>query len=533
MKENLEEENIDHKNTDISRKGFISILASLFLIFSGVLWFKWRRKEIPTKFIGPTVERGHAIRENFLIPEGLTPSSVETAIIGGGISGLSAAWYLRKHGYANFQLFELEDKTGGNSISGENRLGKYPWGAHYLPTPGENAHYVKELLEEVGALKNGKYDERYLVHEVEERLFIYGIWQAGLKPLMGARAEERREFEYFKDLIVSYMHAKGRDGKSAFTIPVSKSSRDPKFLAFDRMLASEFLASHNLKSRRFLWYIDYCLRDEFGSNHTNTSAWALLHYFASREHAHNLVWPEGNGFLADYLRGQVNSHVLTGYTLRSIVKEKTGYKLYFTNYLQEKPVCIRAKNIVFSAPKFILPYVYPELKKDKKEALHSFAYSPWMTANILVNHFAEEEPAWDNVTFASKSLGYVVAEHQKIGKLPHARTLTFFHAFDEDDTLHSRRKLLSMREGEAIEFILRELEVPHPNIRENIEEVGVYRWAHAMVRPVPGFISGEGVRLLDKIDTNFFAAHSDLSGMSNFEEAQYRGVIAAKKVLNT
>ena len=68
-------------------------------------------------------------------------------------------------------------------------------------------------------------------------------------------------------------------------------------------------------------------------------------------------------------------------------------------------------------------------------------------------------------------------------------------------------------------------------IEDYIEEVGIYRWAHAMVRPVPGFIWGAPRESLGDIDRNFFGAHSDLSGMSNFEEAQYQGIEAAKKAL--
>ena len=63
-------------------------------------------------------------------------SSAETykyVIVGGGISGLSAARYLKKMGIEDFVLLELENHIGGNSSNGENRYSKYPRGAHYLP----------------------------------------------------------------------------------------------------------------------------------------------------------------------------------------------------------------------------------------------------------------------------------------------------------------------------------------------------------------------------------------------------------------
>jgi hypothetical protein len=71
----------------------------------------------------------------------------------------------------------------------------------------------------------------------------------------------------------------------------------------------------------------------------------------------------------------------------------------------------------------------------------------------------------------------------------------------------------------------------HPRVPEFIEEAGIYRWAHAMVRPTPGFLARARSGVLEKIAEGFYGAHSDLSGMSNFEEAQYRGIMAARRVL--
>jgi hypothetical protein len=51
---------------------------------------------------------------------------------------------------------------------------------------------------------------------------------------------------------------------------------------------------------------------------------------------------------------------------------------------------------------------------------------------------------------------------------------------------------------------------------------------HAMIRPTPGFLGSSARHLLQAAKDGLFYAHSDLSGLSIFEEAQYRGVIAAE-----
>lgn len=516
---------------DISRRGFLAGLGALLAIAAGFITFSIRRRP-PAALIGPAVDRGHALRQPLSSPGGKASANFETVIIGGGISGLSAAWYLQKHGYRNFRLFELENRTGGNAQWGENRIGRYPWGAHYLPTPGNDAVYVRELLTEMGVLKERKFSEEVLVHEPEERLYIYGTWQTGLVPWFGAREKDREEMQRFLLSMADLKKARGNDGRRAFNIPLALSSRDERFTRFDKISAAAYLAGHNFSSQRLAWYIDYVLRDEYGSNRHNTSAWAMLHYFAARSDAHNLVWPEGNGRIAEYLQNTLLERIQPATAVRLIEKTASGYHLQLTDFQKQSTIAVMAKNVIFAAPKFVLPYVYPALPAEVKANVAAYVYSPWLTVNLLVNHFAPHEPAWDNVSYGSKSLGYVVAEHQKPGKLPHARTLTFFHAFDDDDTLMSRRHLLSLSAYDAAEFALTELRRPHPDIAENVEDIGIYRWAHAMIRPQPGFLSARMAADHTTIDTQFYAAHSDVSGMSNFEEAQYRGIEAARRILS-
>ena len=52
-----------------------------------------------------------------------------------------------------------------------------------------------------------------------------------------------------------------------------------------------------------------------------------------------------------------------------------------------------------------------------------------------------------------------------------------------------------------------------------------------MVRPTVGFLGADARRDLEWAPRGIHLAHSDLSGLSLFEEAQYRGVVAADAVL--
>ena len=93
-------------------------------------------------------------------------------IVGGGIAGLSAAWRLQKRGFRDFVLLEMNGKPAATRARVKNEVSAYPWAAHYVPVPGPKAVYVRELFEELGVLRDGVWDERYLCFSPQERLFL-------------------------------------------------------------------------------------------------------------------------------------------------------------------------------------------------------------------------------------------------------------------------------------------------------------------------------------------------------------------------
>ena len=64
-----------------------------------------------------------------------------------------------------------------------------------------------------------------------------------------------------------------------------------------------------------------------------------------------------------------------------------------------------------------------------------------------------------------------------------------------------------------------------------MRRVDVAANGHAMVRPRPGFVWGDARRRVEAHAGRVHFAHADASGFSLFEEAQYRGVAAAERVL--
>jgi len=495
---------------------------------------------IPVHASGPSTQRGHRIRDGFVFPDPTEFNSSDVLIVGGGMAGLSAAWRLQKKGGTRFQVFELEDEVGGNSRSGVNSVSPYPWGAHYVTLPNDEAEFVHELYAELGITQGSRrgrriYNEYYLCQAPQERLFQSHKWHEGLLPKVGLSAEDDKQAQDFFAHIEILRHQKGRDGKFAFAIPLELSSQDSKFLAWDQLTMQDYMHKMGWTSVPLHWYVNYCCRDDYGTPHAQVSAWAGLHYFCSRrgradgvEASAVLTWPEGNGWLVNRLREKLQGSIKTG--SMAIKVESTGSGVT-VDFWQEKSHTVsrwQGQYLILAIPRFVAARLVPQ-----KISLPS--YSPWLVANLTLSRLPKQNLgaplSWDNVFYQSPSLGYVVATHQSPQIHTGASVWTYYRPLDHLPPAEARREALTRSPEFWREQILEELAQAHPEIRDCVKQVELWTWGHAMARPVPGFLWGsERQKMLASVGRIHFA-HSDMSGISLFEEANYRGVKAANEVL--
>ena len=173
---------------------------------------------------------------------------------------------------------------------------------------------------------------------------------------------------------------------------------------------------------------------------------------------------------------------------------------------------------------------------ENAPATDAFEYAPWLVANVTLDAFPMQRAgapmAWDNVIHDSDALGYVVATHQSLRIHQPQTVFTFYYPLAGSSPKSERERLLNTDWKTWTDFILDDLSKPHPEIRELVSNIDIMRWGHAMVRPRPGFMWSEARRRFTKPFGRIHFAHSDLSGFSLFEEAQYRGVTAAQWVLD-
>lgn len=504
----------------------------------------------PGGLYGASLDLGHLLRAPNFPPPSET-RHVPVAIIGAGIGGLAAGWKLAKAGFADFLIVELEAEAGGNSRAGGNAVTAFPWGAHYLPLPTSEAIAVRELLAELGVLQGDpraarpRYDERYLCATPQERLYRNGMWQEGVLPQAGVSAAERGQYRRFQELMEGFKRRRDRDGRRAFALPMESSSRASDLLRLDTLTIRDWMLAQGLDSPHLHWYVDYACRDDYGTGSAEVSAWAGIHYFACRNGEAQdaasdtvLTAPEGNAWLArgmaQSIRTRAGDRLLAGALAFRVAD--TGRQIEVDLWLpgEQRTLRLVADQLIWAAPLFLVPYVFAG-HDALKTAARGYSHAPWLVANLTLSRFPEDRTgvpmAWDNVLHSGPGLGYVVATHQQLRLHPAATVFTYYRALNESSPQRGRELLRDTPREVWAEQILAELERPHPDIRQVTTRLDVFRNGHAMARPVPGSLWGGSRQRFADDGARLRFAHADVSGFSLFEEAQYRGVLAAERTL--
>jgi phytoene dehydrogenase-like protein len=495
-------------------------------------------RTIGGSIVGGAHARGHRLRDR----TSSGPDSWERAsvvIVGAGVAGLSAAWALDRAGAGDFRVLELEDAPGGTARAGEGAVTPYPWGAHYVPAPDPGNRALVALLEEAGAVAGrdagGRpvYAEDVLCRDPQERLFVRGEWYEGLYPRVAATAADLAELSAFEADMRRWAGWRDERGRRAFDLPRARGTDAREVRALDGLSMDRYLRDRGWGSERLRWFVEYACRDDFGATLAQTSAWAGIHYFAARladsDHAADfLTWPEGNGRLVSRLAGRAGHRMRTQATVLRVTPHPRGVDVVYRDERSGRARGIHAEHAVLALPRFLAGYVV-----DGAPRPAGVVYGSWMVANLTLRDRPESRGfplAWDNVLYASESLGYVVATHQQ-GRDHGPTVFTYYLPLLDEDPRIARQRLLATPWEAWVAAILSDLGPAHGGLADLVETVDVYLWGHAMVRPQPGSLWSDSLSAASRPLGRLHFAHTDLSGMALFEEAQYWGVRAAESIL--
>lgn len=489
-------------------------------------------REVTGGFTGPDPARGHRWRDAPLAaPARARRTGV--LVLGGGVAGLAAARALRLAGVEDFALLELDTEAGGNARGGALGGLACPLGAHYLPVPSDDAPELQDWLEELGLRQRvaGRwtYDERHLCHSPQDRLFLHGHWQDGLLPLDGVGPATLAQYRRLSQLIAQ-LRREHRFAMPGVRVPLTGGTRALWALSFAQWLDRQGLDDAYLRG-----YLDYACRDDYGAGLARVSAWAGLHYFASRhgfpapgeaaDEEPLLTWPEGNAWLVRRLAQPLGERLHTGQGVRRLGLERQGVVADALDLADGSVTRWHARAAVVALPVAVARRVLDPLPPIVAARAAGLTHAPWAVVNLLLDGPLKDRggahPAWDNVLHGSTALGYVDASHQALAPAVGPRVLTWYQALGDEP--QGRRLLLEQPWTFWRDRVLQDLRGPHPDLAERLRQVAVTRHGHAMAVPAPG-TAYEG----PWHDGRLAFAHGDWAGYSVFEEAFTRGHLAGQ-----
>ena len=533
-------------------------------------------------WVGSSLDRGHRLLAEVAPPGApLAPRRCAVAVLGAGVAGLAAARALRQSGIDDVRVFELEDDAGGNARAHTIEGLRCPLGAHYLPVPPREARAVSAFLHEVGLLRtqHGRTvpDERHLCHALQERLWTGQAWTEGLLPPAEPGSAAEAAYRRFSRLVAQAAR------EARFAVPALGLGSSPALLALDRETFASWLQRHGLQDPSLLWYLDYACRDDYGAGLQAVSAWAGLHYFASR-HGFSApgddaapagadsasqgvyTWPEGNAWLTQRLAAPLADRLHLGALVRRVRPGRHEVAVEVQDARGGLQHWI-AREVVVALPLHVARRVVAAAPAALEPAARAIDSAPWLVANVLLREPPIDRPgappAWDSVVHepaargdalappedpARLALGYVDASHQGLRGRAAPLVLSAYWAFGQAEPARTaawRARLRDEPWQAWAQRVVAHLARVHPDLPALVRRVDLMRYGHAMAVPAPGVRSHEALRALREAPLSaalgtgalqgpagterLHFAHADLAGYSVFEEAFTLGDAAGRR----
>ncbi len=499
----------------------------------------------PLENIGPDgIERtesykyGHHLwRNEFHAFPAPTDHLYDCIIVGGGISGLAAAWKLQKIGITDFLIVERCEKTGG-LCSGDTINGITAARASAYPSLPWNEEMV-ELYAELGFINlnsNGsfKVNPNCVLKPPYDQIFMDGEWLVeGFDP---ERVDEdiREDLKEFIEELDDLYQWKDEQEHTVFDCPPDDATEDPKMRGLDNITLGEYVQSKGW-SLDMIKIFDPLLRSAYGLGHDRISAWAALDILMDEllpadPGDESLGFPGGNGYFAEKITEKIDAKRILTKTFVTRITEKNG-EITLSTISNEAPQTYKARTVIFAVSQFMAPYMLPELSEDRIKAAKSFEYASYIVANVGVS----KTPA--NLAYSNQLVGdfilsdFIVADwttHDDPLKAPLDRPNILsayvpMYAID-------RKQMLEPTIVDWENRILREFDICLPGMLKTVTDFYLYRWGHAFAVPSKGRVfAPERVLAKTPFGRVLFAC-ADVEGIPTIDHAMTAGFRAAWEV---
>lgn len=399
----------------------------------------------------------HEVRDghHFDLPHAASKASV--VIVGGGVAGLSAAYFL--HG-KDWLLLEKEDHFGGNAYQEEFNGQPFATGSAYAYRGDEG----DQLASEIGLkLPLVNMPDPTLVNKT----YVPDIWRTGLSQL-----------PYSSEVIASFRK---------FREDVLKMKVSERMYELDALPFSDFTSAYAPEVQQ--WWNMFGPSNWGAATH-DTSAYVGLYnakdVFSGGD-AKRAILPGGLGCithkLIEILQPKYKDRMLSRTTVVSVAPEKASVNV---TYLRDGRLStIAAKAVLMCTPKHITSRIIPSLSNEQKTAMQRTRYAPYPVVNVIFDKPVYNR-GYDNWCPGNSFTDFIVADwtiRTNPGYKQKNNILSFYTPLPENQ----RYTLLDENSCKTLAArVLSDFQKVLPEFNVDPIEVRIYRRGHPMFMAAPG-----------------------------------------------
>jgi hypothetical protein len=472
-----------------------------------------------TGFEGENNKTCHLVRDGTKFERQPIKENFDVVIIGAGISGLTAAYMLRKK--LDIKIIEKENKIGGASKRGIWKGIYYSYGtADTGPTydieyQGKKINFLEPLFKELDILWKKVPDPSDAFY-FRNHLIIDPFCRCHLD--MPISHTERKSFE---NAIAYLLEFKDKFGQ--IVIPFEANS--PEIAELDKKNLRDIFSD---SGEYFLLFLEKYSESTFGASSSQISAFEGL-YYLSREMEERYACPGGNAYVSEALAKRLEGKIELNSTAVQIEQEN-GF--CYVTYVDDQGsvITLQSKSVIMASRKNYAPYIIKGLHEDQKRAFRKIRYDSYIVANVLTNDvFYDSAFAtyFDDVLFTDMIIAdWVTTDGKKKVASREPEVYTLYCPLGE----RGRYKVLTEPAETWISKILEGLRRYFPKLEEKIEDIRLFRYGHHYVLGYPGFITGPRT-IAKRPFGNIFFAKDDMQGVPCLESAVWSGLETSNKVL--
>jgi uncharacterized protein YkwD/protoporphyrinogen oxidase len=440
---------------------------------------------------------GHKIRDGKppKLPTRVT-ETVDFVIVGGGLSGLASAHYLRD---SNFLLLEQYPDLGGHARGSSYRGIGYSYGAAYLSI----------LDGAIGELVNDLGLKPITLEDSKDAWYQDGKWLRGT-----GGGDDSIIFKEFKRLKTEH---KEFFGKWNGLYP--ELNEFPEFKKLDDILLEEVLKSYDPK---FVALIDNFTKSALNAGIRSVSALSGLSTIEDVINPTYLL-PGGNPALtSELIKRLTASHgdkVKPSAFVWDIKIKENGATVTYS--LKDGSMHVAdCKHVIFAIPHLVSARIAKNISDKAKAAMFRFRYGAYMVANVLCKKRVFDG-TYDNflpAPFAIADITPAETAYMLNGtyKPEMGSVLTCYSPYEPGST--GRTLLYQGNKKKMAEDVMTELKKLVPQLEGNVEEVVLTRWGHALAITKPQYFKYVG-ELQAQETASYSFAHSSAHGLPGAEAA--------------